>query len=328
MQTAMNATLKYCPQCAQPLALAAHGGTQRLACTDAKCGFVFWDNPVPVVAAIVEHNGQVILARNALWPPGMFALITGFLEKDDPDPASGVLREVEEELGLQARVASFVGHYPFERMNQLIIAYHVIAEGEVVLGEELAEYKHVPFEQIRPWPAGTGYAGRDWLLRQGIQPLPFDRRFLSRIRNFRVIDERLLTAGQPTAEEFTALHACGVDTVINLALNDSDHALADERAVVTRLGMQYIHIPVVWQAPQREDFVQFSAAMKQARASQKTVLAHCAANKRVSVFVMLDRVLNLGLPRAIAERDLQAIWQPDPVWAEFIRAQLDEPSQP
>jgi len=136
-----------------------------------------------------------------------------------------------------------------------------------------------------------------------------------------------LTAGQPTAEEFTALHACGVHMVINLALRDSDHALADERAVVTQLGMEYLHIPVVWQAPQREDLVQFSAAMKQARASQKTVLVHCAANKRVSVFVMLDRVLSLGVPLAVAERDLRAIWQPDPVWSEFIRAQLKKLSQ-
>jgi len=301
---------------------------QRLACTDAKCGYVHWDNPVPVVAAIVEHQGQVILARNALWPSGMFALITGFLEKDDPHPESGVLREVEEELGLKGRVVSFVGHYPFERMNQLIIAYHVIAEGEVVLGEELAEYKHVPFEQIQPWPAGTGYAVRDWLLRKGITPLPFDRRFLARIRNFRTIDERLLTAGQPSAEEFTALSACGVDTVINLALSDSDRALSDERAVVERLGMRYLHIPVEWEQPQRRDFLQFSAAMAAERAAGRTVFVHCAANKRVSSFVLLDRVLHLGVPLEQAEHDLQAVWQPDPVWANFIQTQLATSAAP
>lgn len=318
----MTVLLKYCPQCSQPLVPGDHGGTQRLGCADTQCGYVHWDNPVPVVAAIVEHRGQVILARNALWPSGMFALITGFLEKDDPNPESGVLREVEEELGLKGRVAGFVGHYPFERMNQLIIAYHVVAEGEVVLGEELAEYKHVPFEQIRPWPAGTGYAVRDWLLRQGITPLPFDRRFLARIRNFRAIDASLLTAGQPSAEELTALSACGVDTVINLALSDSDHALANERGVVEKLGMRYLHIPVEWEQPKPQDFQQFSAAMADERAAGRTVFAHCAANKRVASFVMLDRVLHLGVPLGEAERDLQAIWQPDPTWARFIQTQL------
>lgn len=164
---------KYCPRCAAPLQTAAvDGGPQRLRCPS--CEFVHWDNPVPVVAAIVEHEGQIILARNRAWPQRFFALITGFLEKDDPDPASGVLREVEEELGLKtARVGEFVGHYPFARMNQLIIAYHVVAEGEIVLGEELVEYRRVAFDQLRPWPQATGLALRDWMLRRGLTPLPF-----------------------------------------------------------------------------------------------------------------------------------------------------------
>ena len=124
----MSHGYKFCPRCATPLAMGAvDQGPPRLRCPDSACGFVHWDNPVPVVAAVVEHEGEVILARNRLWPPKMFALITGFLEKDDPDPASGVLREVEEELGLQGRVGGFIGHYPFERMNQIIIAYHVVA---------------------------------------------------------------------------------------------------------------------------------------------------------------------------------------------------------
>ncbi len=36
--------------------------------------------PIPVVAAIVELDGMVILARNRLWPEKMFGLVTGFLE--------------------------------------------------------------------------------------------------------------------------------------------------------------------------------------------------------------------------------------------------------
>ena len=127
----MSRGYKFCPTCTKPLQKApVDGGPERLRCPDRACGFVLWDNPVPVVAAIVEHQGQIILARNKLWPPKMFALITGFLEKDDPHPEHGVLREVEEELGLKGKVAEFIGHYPFERMNQIIIAYHVVAEGE------------------------------------------------------------------------------------------------------------------------------------------------------------------------------------------------------
>jgi protein tyrosine phosphatase (PTP) superfamily phosphohydrolase (DUF442 family)/8-oxo-dGTP pyrophosphatase MutT (NUDIX family) len=314
---------KFCPQCTKPLVLAQHGEMPRLGCSDVSgCGFVLWDNPVPVVAAIVEHEGEIVLARNAAWPPGMFALITGFLEKHDPHPESGVLREVKEELGLDGRVAEFVGFYPFERMNQLIIAYHVIATGTIRLNEELVEFKKLHPEKIRLWPAGTGYAMRDWIVRHGYTPQPFDRRFLGRIRNFHVIDERLLTGGQPTAEELHSLQECGVQTVINLALITSDHALADERSVVESLGMKYVHIPVVWEAPTAANFETFCQTMDAERAESRTVFVHCAANKRVSAFVFLYRVLNLGLSRDRALPDLLKIWQPDALWQAFIDEQL------
>ena len=142
-----------------------HGGVDRLACS-AACGYVHWDNPVPVVAAIVEHEGGVILARNKDWPEKMFGLITGFLEKDET-PESGVAREVKEELGLDASATHFIGLYPFARRNELLIAFHVPAEGAVVLNEELAAYKRIAPEKLRPWDFGTGLALADWLRNRG-----------------------------------------------------------------------------------------------------------------------------------------------------------------
>lgn len=122
-----------------------------------------WNNPTPVVAAIVDTGDEVILVRNHGWPEKWFGLVTGFLEKNE-HPETGVVREVQEELGLEAEVVSLVGLYPFERMNQLIIAYHLRAAGEVVLGEELAEYRRVEVAKLRPWPFATGDAVRDWLV--------------------------------------------------------------------------------------------------------------------------------------------------------------------
>ncbi|MEI2783519.1 MAG: NUDIX domain-containing protein [Candidatus Competibacter sp.] len=123
---------------------------------------MFWNNPVPVVAAIVEVDGAVILARNKRWPEKMYGLITGFLESGET-PDEAVLREVREELGLDATVAHFVGNYAFFEMNQLIVAYHVPARGDIVVGAELADIKRVPVERLKPWTIGTGPAVRDWL---------------------------------------------------------------------------------------------------------------------------------------------------------------------
>lgn len=160
----------YCPQCASPLADKLDQGLTRRGCPDDACGYVHWDNPTPVVAAVVEHEGHVILARNKAWPVPFYALITGFLEKTDPSPEEAIVREVEEELGLQGTAAHFIGHYRFDKLNQIIIAYHVPATGTIVLGDELADYKRVEPSKARYWPAATGLALRDWLRTQGHDP--------------------------------------------------------------------------------------------------------------------------------------------------------------
>jgi NAD+ diphosphatase len=144
--------IKFCPQCGGGVVSEHLDGQLRLQCVYA-CGFVNWDNPTPVVAAIVEYDGQVLLARNAQWREGMFALITGFLERGET-PEESVLREVNEELGLNGEIAEFVGNYAFHRANQLLIVFHVIATGTICLNEELVEYK---LEQGRCNSLGYGY---------------------------------------------------------------------------------------------------------------------------------------------------------------------------
>jgi NADH pyrophosphatase NudC (nudix superfamily) len=118
-----------------------------------------------VVAALVEHEGKVVLARARGWPPGRFGLVTGFLERGET-VEQAALREVGEELGLEGEIEATIGIYTFERRNQLIVAFHVRAEGPISLGDELAEIRHVPPEKLRPWSFGTGPAVADWLARR------------------------------------------------------------------------------------------------------------------------------------------------------------------
>lgn len=156
---------KYCPQCKESLVTREIDGKSRLACPSGSCGYVFWDNPTPVVAAVVEHNGAVVLVRNKGWPEKIYGLLSGFLEKNET-PETAILREVKEEIGLDAKIESLIGIYSFFQMNQLIVAYHISAQGEIKLGDELAGVKSVPPERLKPWPFGTGIAVRDWLERR------------------------------------------------------------------------------------------------------------------------------------------------------------------
>lgn len=154
--------MKFCPQCASELESKELDGAVRLLCSAADCDYTHWNNPTPVVAAIVEWKGDIILARNQAWPEGMFGLITGFLEKGET-PDEGIIREVKEELSLNAIESTFIGYYSFFQANQLILAYHIKTEGRVFRSEELAELKRVPPDELQAWEFGTGPAVQDWL---------------------------------------------------------------------------------------------------------------------------------------------------------------------
>jgi len=149
---------------------------------------------------------------------------------------------------------------------------------------------------------------------------------LSEIRAFRLIEPGLGTSGQPTALQFKTIREAGFEAVINLALPTSDHAIPEEGSLVSALGMAYLHLPVNFAQPTAQAFQTFCGLMK-ALQGQK-IFVHCAANMRVSAFVFLYRVLQSGVPVEQAEQDLQAIWEPDEVWARFIRTQLQSGPRP
>jgi NAD+ diphosphatase len=158
--------MKYCPRCATELEQRPVHGLERMACPAPGCGFVAWDNPLPVVAAVVECGAEVVLARNAKWPAGVFSMITGFLERGET-PEQAVLRETKEELGLDADEARFIGYYPHLRRNQLVLAFAVRARGEVSVGDEIAEVRLVPRQSMGDYDFGrlvlTQAVVRDWL---------------------------------------------------------------------------------------------------------------------------------------------------------------------
>lgn len=170
----MTVDYKFCPACATPLAWitqAEDGGDKaRLRCP--ACDFTHWNNPTPVLAAVIEcvdQDGRVLLARNAAWPGRFFGLITGFMEAGET-PEEGICREIAEETSLSVDAVQLLGVWDFQCMNQIIIAYHAQARGEIRLSPELAEYKLLAPEDVRCWPQGTGQALATWLRSRGIEP--------------------------------------------------------------------------------------------------------------------------------------------------------------
>ncbi len=154
--------MKYCPECKADMTEQVIDEVDRLACESDDCNYVVWGNPTPVVAGIVEYQGKIVMAHNVAWPKEFFSVITGFLEMGE-DPAEAMVRETKEELNLEVVSQSLVGAYGFEQMNQVIIAYHLVAEGEIKLNDELDAYNLVEKQDIKPWDMGTGLALKDYL---------------------------------------------------------------------------------------------------------------------------------------------------------------------
>src|SRR3954468_4091279 len=136
------------------------------------------------------------------------------------------------------------------------------------------------------------------------------------IYNWRRLDDRITTSGQPTEEQLAEICALGVRHVVNLALHTHEKALPDEAASVSRLGMTYIHIPVDFQNPTDQDFDHFCSVMEQLK--EAPVHVHCIANDRVSAYFYRYRRDVLGMDEAQARAAMEQVWKPEGVWAAFV----------
>ncbi|MDO7842242.1 protein tyrosine phosphatase family protein [Sphingomonas immobilis] len=136
------------------------------------------------------------------------------------------------------------------------------------------------------------------------------------ITNWRRIDARLTTSGQPDEAQLAAIRALGVEHVVNLALHEHPRALPDERAAVTALGMAYHHIPVDFDAPTEADFAKFCAVL--AEAGDRPLHVHCIVNARVTAFVTRYFREVQGMADAREQARLDSVWRPGGVWAQFL----------
>lgn len=143
---------------------------------------------------------------------------------------------------------------------------------------------------------------------------------LSEIRNYKEYSPLFSSSGQPSVEQLQAVSDAGFERIAYIAFSDSRGAIDNEDTVVKELGMDYVQVPVIWDAPSVSDFYAFAGAMQ--REPGKKTLLHCQANYRASAFAFLYRVLFLDVPVAEAKADMNAVWTPNETWRDLIFAVL------
>ena len=140
---------------------------------------------------------------------------------------------------------------------------------------------------------------------------------LEHILNWRRIDARITTSGQPTEAQMADLKSLGVTHVVNLGIHHNGKgALEDEPGTVAKLGMAYIYIPVDFENPTDADYQAFKEAL--AAHPGATLHVHCIYNARVSAFFYRYAKDGLGMPVSDALENMHSIWRPGSDWADFI----------
>lgn len=139
---------KFCAECGAPLVGFDDHGVQRRRCS--RCGRVAYVNSKPTVGAVLVRDGRVLLSKRK-HPPhaGLWDLPGGFLESGE-HPEAGVLREVREETGLDARVVRLAGIAMgrYGELDTLNLVYELAAEGEADARDDSLEMRWFPLDAL------------------------------------------------------------------------------------------------------------------------------------------------------------------------------------
>lgn len=140
---------------------------------------------------------------------------------------------------------------------------------------------------------------------------------LPHILNWRRINDRITTSGQPTETQMAEIKALGVRHIVNLGLHsEGKDTLADEPGTLAALGLGYTYIPVDFENPTDADYDAFKTALQAHPDAQ--VHVHCIYNARVSAFFYRYAKEGAGMPLDAAFANMESIWRPGSDWASFI----------
>lgn len=97
---------RFCHSCGGPISVKTEDGVNRDFCP--ACNVIFYENPLPVVSAIVAVDRQILFVKRGKSPyKGSWCLPTGFAEIGE-SIEQAALRELAEETGVEGRILALV----------------------------------------------------------------------------------------------------------------------------------------------------------------------------------------------------------------------------
>ncbi|MEW6023961.1 MAG: NUDIX hydrolase [Pseudomonadota bacterium] len=147
--------MKFCSECAHPVALAIPEGDNRPRHVCTQCGTIHYQNPKNVIGTIPvwEHEGQlqVLLCRRAIEPRyGYWTLPAGFMENGETT-GEAAARETDEEAGANIELGPLFALLNVAHVHQVHMFYLArLVDLDFHPGEESLEVQLFSESEI-PW---------------------------------------------------------------------------------------------------------------------------------------------------------------------------------
>jgi NAD+ diphosphatase len=154
-----HATHQFCGRCGTPT--EDHPADRAKVCP--RCNLVNYPRLSPSIIVLVTRGEEMLLARNANWPTGMYSTLAGFVEPGESIEQT-VHREVEEEVGIRVRNLRYLGSQSWPFPNSLMLGFHAeYASGDIVCQEgEIADAQWFRYDDLPNVPPGTAISR--WLI--------------------------------------------------------------------------------------------------------------------------------------------------------------------
>ncbi len=152
-------THQFCGQCGAPM--QDHAEDRAKHCPG--CSLIVYPRLSPSIIVLVRKDDEMLLARNANWPTGMYSTLAGFVEPGESIEQT-VHREVFEEVGLRVTNLDYRGSQSWPFPNSLMLGFHAdYAAGDIVCQDgEIADAQWFRYDALPNVPPGTAIS--KWLI--------------------------------------------------------------------------------------------------------------------------------------------------------------------